>query len=36
VLARINEARNATIVNFRGRLLNDVLVSLLTTGYQAK
>lgn len=33
-LNRINEERNSTIVNFRGRLLNDILVSLITTSYK--
>jgi len=30
----INKNRNTIIVNFRGRLLNDVLTSMITTGYQ--
>lgn len=32
----INRNRNAIIVNFRGRLLNDVLTSMITTGYRKK
>lgn len=32
----INKKRNTIIVNFRGRLLNDVLTSMITTGYQQK
>ncbi|MCG8342673.1 MAG: hypothetical protein MI684_07535 [Chlorobiales bacterium] len=32
----INRNRNAIIVNFRGRLLNDVLTSMITTGYRQK
>ncbi|MBL6957192.1 MAG: hypothetical protein ISR54_10330 [Chlorobium phaeobacteroides] len=32
----INKNRNTIIVNFRGRLLNDVLTSMITTGYQKK
>ncbi len=32
----INRNRNAIIVNFRGRLLNDVLTSMITTGYRRK
>lgn len=32
----INDRRNAVIVNFRGRLLNDILSSMLTTGYRKK
>ena len=35
-LAKINQARNSIVVNFRGRLLNDILVSLITTGYKVK
>jgi len=31
---KINKKRNAIIVNLRGRLLNDVLSSMITTGYQ--
>ncbi|NTV18269.1 MAG: hypothetical protein HGA83_02440 [Bacteroidales bacterium] len=30
----INVRRNAIIVNFRGRLLNDVLTCMMTTGYK--
>jgi hypothetical protein len=30
----LNSKRNVIIVNFRGRLLNDIIVSLITTGYQ--
>jgi len=32
----INEHRNVIIVNFRGRLLNDIVTSLITTGYSRK
>ncbi len=32
----INKHRNVIVVNFRGRLLNDVLTSMITTGYQKK
>lgn len=32
----LNKKRNAIIVNFRGRLLNDVLTSMITTGYRQK
>ena len=35
ILKNINSQRNAIIVNFRGRLLNDVLVSMITTGYKS-
>jgi hypothetical protein len=34
ILASINEKQNATVVNFRGRLLNNGMVSMMTTGYQ--
>jgi hypothetical protein len=30
----INDRRNAIIVNFRGRLLNDVVICMMTTGYK--
>jgi hypothetical protein len=36
VLDSINSHRNSIIVNFRGRLLNDILVSLITTSYDIK
>lgn len=32
-LSLINSERNSIIVNFRGRLLNDVLTSMITTNY---
>jgi len=32
----INSNRNAIIVNFRGRLLNDILTSMITTGYRKR
>ncbi len=31
---KINNHRNSIIVNFRGRLLNDIFVSLITTAYE--
>jgi hypothetical protein len=34
MLAKINQQRNTIIVNLRGRLLNDILVSMITTGYK--
>ena len=34
VLRKINSQRNTIVVNFRGRLLNDILVSMITTGYK--
>lgn len=36
VLKNINAQRNAIIVNFRGRLLNDILTSMMTTGYERR
>lgn len=33
---KINSHRNAVVVNFRGRLLNDILTSLITTSYGRK
>jgi hypothetical protein len=33
MLKKINLERNAIIVNFRGRLLNDILTSMITTSY---
>lgn len=32
-LNKINSQRNTIVVNFRGRLLNDVLVSMITTSF---
>lgn len=33
---KINSHRNSVVVNFRGRLLNDILTSLITTSYDRK
>ena len=33
---KINNQRNSVIVNFRGRLLNDILISMITTSYEQK
>ena len=33
-MKKINEHRNTIVVNFRGRLLNDILVSMMTSSYQ--
>lgn len=30
---KINDKRNAIVVNFRGRLINDILISLMTTSF---
>lgn len=35
-LTKINLARNVIIVNFRGRLLNDILTSMMTTSYDKR
>ncbi|MFA5906327.1 MAG: hypothetical protein WC836_20540 [Desulfobacula sp.] len=34
-LNKINSARNTILVNFRGRLLNDVTLSMITTAFKA-
>jgi len=36
ILEIINIERNSIIVNFRGRLLNDILTSMITTSYENK
>lgn len=33
---RLNAKRNVIVTNFRGRLLNDVVVSMITTSYEKK
>lgn len=33
---KINFHRNSVVVNFRGRLLNDILTSLITTSYEKR
>lgn len=33
-MEKINAQRNTVVVNFRGRLLNDILISLITTAYE--
>jgi hypothetical protein len=33
---KINSHPNATIVNLRGRLLSDIVISMITTGYVKK
>jgi len=32
-MQQISETRNATVTNFRGRLLNDIMISMITTSY---
>ncbi|TSC90380.1 MAG: hypothetical protein G01um10145_52 [Microgenomates group bacterium Gr01-1014_5] len=34
MLKRINDEENTTVVNFRGRLLNDIITTLITTSYE--
>ncbi len=34
MLKRINNEENTTVVNFRGRLLNDIVTTLITTSYE--
>ncbi|HLY29642.1 MAG TPA: hypothetical protein VKQ36_01315 [Ktedonobacterales bacterium] len=31
---KLSQPHNVTVTNFRGRLLNDIVVSMITTGYQ--
>lgn len=33
-MKKLDSHRNTTVVNFRGRLLNDVITSMITTSYQ--
>lgn len=35
-LNKLNLQRNVIIVNFRGRLLNDILTSMITTSYEKR
>lgn len=36
ILDKINNHRNSIVVTFRGRLLNDIVTSLITTAYEKK
>lgn len=36
MMDRISQERNSIVVNLRGRLLNDILVSMITTGNKKK
>ena len=36
MMDKISQERNSIVVNLRGRLLNDILVSMITTGDNAK
>lgn len=33
-LAKLNSHRNVVVCNFRGRLMNDIVVSMITTSYE--
>ena len=33
ILNKLNSQRNTIVVNFRGRLLNDILISMITTSF---
>jgi hypothetical protein len=35
-MGRLANARNVAVCNFRGRLLNDLVTSMITTSYQSK
>jgi hypothetical protein len=35
-MTEINSHRNTIVVNFRGRLLNDIMVSMITTSYEKR
>jgi len=35
-MMKINTERNSIIVNMRGRLINDILTCMITTGYEKK
>ena len=35
-LLELNRKRNVVVCNFRGRLLNDIVVSMITTSYENK
>ena len=36
ILSRLDEKRNVTVANFRGRLMNDMVTAMITTGYSKK
>jgi len=33
IMAELDKGRNVAVVNFRGRLLNDIVTAMITTGY---
>lgn len=36
IMSELDTKRNVTVVNFRGRLLNDIVTTMITTGYTKK
>jgi hypothetical protein len=36
IMAKLDKGRNVTVVNFRGRLLNDIVTAMITSGYTKK
>lgn len=36
LMQKINESRNSVVVNMRGRLLNDIFTSMITTTYEKR
>lgn len=36
LMHQINNNRNSIVVNFRGRLLNDIVISIITTTYEKR
>jgi len=36
IMAELDKGRNVTLVNFRGRLLNDMVTAMITTSYTKK
>lgn len=36
IMSELDTKRNVTVVNFRGRLLNDIVTAMITTGYTKK
>ena len=35
-MSLLDKKRNVVVNNFRGRLLNDIVVSMITTSYEKK
>lgn len=36
IMSELDKKRNVTVVNFRGRLLNDMVIAMITTSYTKK